>query len=136
ECLEICVKTGETRRVAIMLFNLAFLAQHRGDHVGTIEATRRALQIARDMNNKGEMAWGLPIIAGSMAALGQPQQAARLLGASESFLERLGTFILPTDKHEFDRIRAQVSVQLGADAFQAALAEGRKMTLEQAVASI
>lgn len=136
ECLAVCLKTGETRRVAIMYFNLAFLAQHEGNHVGTIEATRRALQIAYDMNNRGEIAWCLPIIAGSMAALGQPQRAARLLGTSESFLERLGTFILPADKHEFDRIRAEVCAQLGEAAFQAALAEGRKMTLEQAVASI
>src|SRR5690606_19036512 len=125
----------ETRRVAIMYFNLAFLAQHEGDHAGTLDAARRGLKIAAEMNNRGEMAWGLPIIAGSLAALGQAQQAARLLGTSEAFLERLGAFILPADQQEFDRIRAEVAAQLGDGAFQAALAEGRAMTLEQAVAS-
>lgn len=133
ECLNVCLKTGETRRVAIMFFNLAFLAQHEGDHTGALASTRKALQIAYDMNNKGEIAWCLPIIAGSIAALGQPQRAARLLGMSTSFLERLGTFILPADKQEFDRIRAEVKTQLGEKAFESALAEGRRMTLEQAV---
>jgi predicted ATPase/DNA-binding CsgD family transcriptional regulator len=136
ECLEVCLKTGETRRVAIIHFNLAFLAQHEGDYAGALDATRHALHIAHDMNNRGEMAWGLPIVAGCMVALGQPQQAARLLGTSESFLERLGAFILPADKQEFDRIRAEVRTLLGTAAFEVALAEGRQMTLEQAVASI
>ena len=135
-CLAVCQQTGETRRVAIMLFNLAFLAQHEGDHAAALRDVRQALQIARDMNNRGEMAWCLPIIAGSMAALGQQQQAARLLGVSETFLERLGAFIMPGDKQEFDRIRAEVCALLGDAAFEAALAEGRRMPLEQAVADV
>lgn len=134
ESLDVCFQTGETRRVAILYFNLAFLAQHEGDHTGALTATRQALQIAREMQNRGEMAWCLPIIAGSLAALGQPQRAARLLGASESFLERIGAFNMPADRQEFDRIRAQVTADLGDAAFEATLAEGRRMTLEQAVA--
>jgi predicted ATPase/DNA-binding CsgD family transcriptional regulator len=133
ECLEVCLKTGETRRVAIMFFNLAFLAQHEGNHTDALASTRQALRIARDMNNRGEMAWCLPIVAGSMAALGHLHRAAHLLGTSESFLERLGALILPADKREFDRIRTEVSLQLGEVEFQAALAKGRTMTLEQAV---
>ena len=136
ECLDLCLKTGEARRVAIMLFNLAFLAQHEGDHHGAIVKTRRAMQIAHEMNNRGEIAWCLPIIASSLAALGQPQLAARLLGTSEAFLERLGTIIMPADEQEFTRIRTQVCAQLGDAAFEAARQEGRQMTLEQAVALI
>ena len=134
ECLDVCLQTGETRRVALVYFNLAFLAQHEGDYTGALDATRRALQIARSMHNRGEMAWCLPIIAGSLVMLGQPQRAALLLGASESFLERIGAFNLPADKQEFDRIREQVIAALGNTDFQAAVAEGRKLTLEQAVA--
>ena len=120
--------------MALIYFNLAFLAQHEGDYTGALDATRQALQIARSMHNRGEMAWCLPIIAGSLVMLGQPQRAALLLGASESFLERIGAFNLPADKQEFDRIREQVIAALGNTDFQAAVAEGRKLTLEQAVA--
>ena len=133
ECLAICLRTGETRRVAIMLFNLAFLFQHEGDHAGALDAARRAMQIARDMNNRGEVAWCLPIIAGSIAALGQPERAARLLGMSESFMERLGAFTMPADKQEFDRIRGEVCLQMGDAAFEAALTAGRRMRLEEAI---
>ena len=135
-CLSICRETGETRRVAIMLFNLAFLAQHRGDHRAAIGGTRQALNIALEMGNHGEVAWGLPIIAGSLSALGQSEHAARLLGTSDAFLAHLGTFIMPADRQEFDRIRATVCALLGEAAFEAAYDEGRRTTLEQAVASI
>jgi tetratricopeptide (TPR) repeat protein len=135
-CLTVCRETGETRRIAVMLFNLAFLAQHRGDHQAAIDGTRQAMNIALDMGNRGEIAWGLPIIAGSLSALGQPEHAARLLGTSDAFLEHLGTFIMPADKQEFDRIRDAVCALLGDAAFEAAYAEGRTTTLEQAVASI
>ncbi len=133
ECLAICLRTGETRRVAIMLFNLAFLFQHAGDHAGALDAARRAMQMAHDMNNRGEVAWCLPIIAGSIAALDQPERAARLLGMSQSFLERLGTFMLPADKREFDRIRAEVCLQMGDAAFEAAVTAGRRMKLDEAI---
>jgi predicted ATPase/DNA-binding CsgD family transcriptional regulator len=135
-CLEICLKTGEWRRVAIMEFNLAFLAQHRGDHQAAISGTKEAINTALRMGNRGEVAWGLPIVAGSLSALGQPEHAARLLGTSDAFLEHLGTYIMPADKQEFDRIRAEVSALLGDAAFEAAYAEGRRATLEQALASI
>jgi len=43
---------------------------------------------------------------------------------------------MPADRQEFDRIRAAVHALLGDAAFQAAYAEGRRTTLEQAIASI
>lgn len=136
ESLAICHKTGETRRVAIILFNLAFIAQHEGHHTAALEFTRQGMTIARDMYNRGELAWCLPLLAGSLAALGQPRHAARLLGTSEAILERLGKFIMPADKQEFDRIHAEICTQLGDTAFNVAFAEGRKMTLEDAIASV
>lgn len=136
ECLTICHQTGETRRVAIIRFNLAFIAQHEGDHAAALESTRQGMMIARSMYNRGETAWCLPLVAGSLAALGQPAHAARLLGTSEAILERLGKFILPADQQEFDRIHGEVCSQLGDTAFNAALAEGRKMSLEEAIASV
>jgi hypothetical protein len=65
-----------------------------------------------------------------------PRRAARLLGAMEAALERLGAFHQPTDLAEMDRIISTVRARWGGDtdAFRAAWAEGRRMTLEQAVA--
>jgi hypothetical protein len=63
-------------------------------------------------------------------------QAARLLGASESALERLGALHQPNDKWKIDDIIVAVRAQLDEATFQAAWAEGRVLRLEQAVAQV
>jgi hypothetical protein len=70
-----------------------------------------------------------------MGATGQPEQAARLLGAWEATLERMGATPQPADRPEHDRNIAAVRNQLAPKTFEAAWGEGRAMSLEQAVAS-
>jgi hypothetical protein len=80
------------------------------------------------------MAEALAILAGSIDAPRPRASAARLLGASESALARIGALHQPSDKPEYDRIVAAVRARLDDAAFQAAWAQGREMTLQQAVA--
>jgi tetratricopeptide (TPR) repeat protein len=136
ECLTVCQQTGETRRICYMCVNLAYIAQHEGDHERARSLGRQALQLAYARNDRRDIAVALMTLAGSIGALGQLQRAARLLGASEDLLERMGSFHQPTDQPECDRIVAAVRAQLDDATFEAARAEGRKMTLEQAVADV
>jgi hypothetical protein len=62
------------------------------------------------------------------------QRAARLLGAAEAAHERMGTFIIPSDTPEYARIVAGVRQRIDGAAFGQAWAEGRSMTLDQAIA--
>ncbi len=134
ECLVVSQQTGETRRIVFMYQNLAFIALHEGEAERARDLVRQGLQLARAMNNRLQLATALAIFAGAIGALGQPRQAARLLGASESALERLGALHQPNDKREIDGIIAAVRAQLDEATFQAARAEGRELRLEQAVA--
>ena len=43
------------------------------------------------------------MLAGPVAAKGQPERAARLLGASEGNLQSLGAGLQPADQFEIDR---------------------------------
>jgi tetratricopeptide (TPR) repeat protein len=134
EALAISRQTGETRRITILYNNLAFLALHEGEAERARDLEREALRLARAMNNHLEMAIAPATLAGALGALGHPQQAARLFGASERALERLGAFHLPNDKWEIDDMIAAVRAQLDEATFQAAWEEGRELTLEQALA--
>ncbi len=134
ECLEVSQETGETRRIRFMFGNLAFIAQHEGDYERARDLAYQGLLLARDMNNRLEMANGLAQLAGAIALIGQPARAARMFGAWQAVLERLGAFPQPADKPEHDRNIAAVRAQLDEETFQTAWAEGREMTLEQAVA--
>jgi tetratricopeptide (TPR) repeat protein len=134
ECLTVAHQTGETRRIQLTLQNLAFLAQRAGDHAHALDLARRSLQLAQEMNNRLETSRCLAALTGSFAASGQPELAARLLGASEAAIGSMGAFHVPEDKPEFDRSIAAVRAELDQAAFETAWAEGRKLTLEQAVA--
>ena len=135
ECLAVCQQTGEALRTCYNFVNLAYVAQHEGDHEHALDLVRQALQLSRDTKDTRDIASFLVTFAGSIAALGQLQRAARLLGASEVALERMGAFHQPTDKPEIDRIIAGVRVRLDSATFQAAWAAGREMTLDQAMAN-
>lgn len=133
ECLAVSQQTGERRRICFIYHNLTFLALHAGEVERARSLARQALDLARAMNNQLEMAKALATFAGTIGALGQPEQAARLFGASESALERMGAFHQPNDKREIDAMIAAARAQLDEVTFQAAWAEGRDLTLEQAV---
>jgi predicted ATPase/DNA-binding CsgD family transcriptional regulator len=134
ECLAVCQQTGETLRTCYNLVNLAYIAQHEADHVRALDLVRQALQLTRDTLDTRDIASFLVTFAGSIAALGQLQLAAQLLGASEAALERMGAFHQPTDRPEIDRINDELRARLDAATFQKAWDEGRRMTLEQATA--
>jgi tetratricopeptide (TPR) repeat protein len=139
ECLEVCQQTGETRRISYTYSNLAFLAQHAGDAERAMQLARQGLQLTRDRHDRNEMTDAIIVIAGSLSAGAAPHQdqlrrAARLLGAAEADRERMGAFLQPSDTPEYQRILGEVREHLDDRSFEAAWIEGRRMTLEQAIA--
>jgi non-specific serine/threonine protein kinase len=139
ECLEVCQQTGETRRISYMYTNLAFLAQHAGDAERAVQLARQGLQLARDRHDSKEMMDAIIVIAGALSAGAAPhhdqlRRAARLLGAAEADRERMGSFLQPSDTPEYQRILGEVRDHLDGRSFEAAWAEGCRLTLEQAIA--
>jgi hypothetical protein len=121
-----------------MYNNLAFLAQHTGDSERAMQFARQVLLLARDRQER-DVGGALITIAGSLGLNATSsdawrRRAARLLGADEANRERIGAFLQPSDTPEYHRIRAEVRAHLDDTAFAAAWAEGRSMTLEQAIA--
>jgi predicted ATPase/DNA-binding CsgD family transcriptional regulator len=133
ECLVVALETGDKRRIRFMFGNLTFLAQHEGDHQHARELAEKGLQLALEMNNNMDIVEGLADLAGPMGMTGQPEQAARLFGAWEAAMERMGAAPQPADIPELERNIAAVRAQLAPPTFAAAWANGRAMSLEQAV---
>jgi hypothetical protein len=116
-----------------MYFGLSHIAQHEHNHERAIDFGQQGLRLARKRKDTNEMANGVAVLAGSFILLGQALRAARLLGASEAAAERTGAFHHPSDRPEIERIIADAQAQLDHSSFQAAWAEGRAISLEQAV---
>ena len=73
-------------------------------------------------------------LAGPLGARGDAGRTVRLRGASEAALEKMGVGLQAADQPEVDRYVAAVRPQLDAAQFERAWAEGRAMSLEQAMA--
>jgi hypothetical protein len=64
---------------------------------------------------------------------GNPKQAAVILGASESILQNMGAKLQPTDQIEVEQYLVPIKEQLDEKTFEDAMAEGRELSLEEAV---
>lgn len=138
ECLAVCQQTGETGRICYMYSNLALLAQHLGEHERAMRLARVGLQLAVERQDSNDITDALITMAGSLVGTTPHHtrlcRAARLLGAAEAGLQRIGAFLQPSNTPEYHRIVAAVREHLDDATFDAVLAEGRRMTLKQAIA--
>jgi hypothetical protein len=132
----LCRQTGDKQREAIIIGNLGFIAMHLGNYRRAETLIIEALTIMMELKHKYFIVMGFAEIAGPAAALGQPERAARLLGASEALLESLGVGHQPQDQVEIDRYIAATRQQLDEKIFKKAWNEGRAMSLEQAMAYV
>jgi hypothetical protein len=87
--------------------------EHRGREVGLVNSLE-----------------GLGAVA---AAQGTPERAARLLGAAEALREVPAVPRLPRERVDFEAIVATLRATMGEPAFAVAWAEGRAMSLAEAM---
>jgi len=133
ECLAISRAIGDKQREAIMLGNLGYIAQHRGDYERAEALSKAALALLWELQSTYLIAFALATLAGPVEAKGDPERAARLLGASAALFETLGAGLQPADQPEVDQYIAALRMQMDEARFRAAWAEGRAMSLDEAV---
>jgi hypothetical protein len=63
-----------------------------------------------------------------------PAHAMRLMGAATGYMERTGTVLPPFVQRRTDTARQRAAQLLGAQATQKAFEEGRRMSLDEAIA--
>jgi predicted ATPase/DNA-binding SARP family transcriptional activator len=129
-------KTGYRLYVADGLLGLGDVACLEGDYTAARIFYQQALALQREQHNRIGIAAFLERLAGVCQAQGQPERSARLLGVAETLRERDGVPLPPMDQANYDPIVSAARVQLGEEAFLAAWAEGRALTIEQAVADV
>jgi len=133
ESLSVVMETGERQREAMLFNNLCFIAYHQQDYRLAMHFAQRGITVARELQSEFRQACFLATLAGPIAALGLPERAARLLGASHARFEALGTRHQPADQSELDLFEAAARNQLGDKAFREAWQAGQALTLQEAV---
>jgi predicted ATPase/class 3 adenylate cyclase/DNA-binding SARP family transcriptional activator len=127
-------EVGHKQGITGSLNSLAQLAREQGDHGNARAFCEESLAICREIGDRAGIVTDLEGLAAVAVAQAQPERAARLVGAAEGVREAIGTPLPRSDRVEHNRSVAAVRAALGEETFAATQAEGRVMTLEQAIA--
>lgn len=127
---------GDRHSLGIALAGLAHLARERGDLVEATACFHECLRLGTELGPSWRV---LPRALGGLAGLaclsGEYAGSARLFGAAESLWDASGKRDMPWWREIFEADMLAVRRALGDGPFEAALAEGRAMRLEQVLAS-
>jgi non-specific serine/threonine protein kinase len=133
ECLALWREKGNEGGVVNVLNNLAIVAEFQGDYGRAAALLEESLTRSQEHGNRWNLVWGLIGSAGLAGAAGKPDRAARLLGAADTLRGAVGAGIDPVERPHYDRYVAPARAGLSEASFAAAWAEGRALSLDQAV---
>ncbi|HSH77284.1 MAG TPA: tetratricopeptide repeat protein, partial [Herpetosiphonaceae bacterium] len=134
EGLAVYREGGQKSGIAVTLRYQAKLAHERGDWPRATGLYQQSLTLAQELGHRWEIAASLEGLAGVAAGQDQPGRAARLWGAAEAIRKQFGLPLPPAERTRYEAAVARARAMLGDQALEAVWAEGRAMTLEQAVA--
>jgi tetratricopeptide (TPR) repeat protein len=129
---------GGKRLIAQSLTALGEVAFAQGDAAKARLCHAESLALWRELEEEtawrpGKLARCLECLASVAVAEGDPERAARLLGAARALRECHSAPLSPADQCDYDRNIAAIHTALGEERFVVAWAEGRTMALEAAV---
>ena len=123
----------EKQGLAHSLHNLGLVAYEQGEYAQAQEMQRESLGIRREMGVKKSIAYSLEAFASLAVHQARYERGIHLWAAASALRDRLGSPLRPFDREKQERKAASVQQALDDDAFAAAWAQGRALTLEQAV---
>jgi hypothetical protein len=94
---------------------------------------KTAQALYREFGGPDGLAITLEGLSGVAAARRQPRRSARLLGAGGAIRDAMGMPLSPNTQAIYNRMLEPAKTQLDPSAWQAELAHGRSMSLEQAL---
>jgi DNA-binding CsgD family transcriptional regulator len=107
-----------------------------GDPGVAESSTHEALELSLERGEEGGVADALDILAAVAVATGAHLDAARMLGASDAVREELWWTRGVYEQAAVDELVAIITNAEGAAAYEAARAEGRAMTRDEAIAFV
>jgi tetratricopeptide (TPR) repeat protein len=134
EDLALAGARGDSHGVANALRGLGSLACYRRDLARAADLLEQSLRRFRSLRDIPCVGINLSWLAVVASARDQRERAALLFAAADVLRQRSGIGLPASVRAVHDRSRAQVRSAMGENAFEAASADGRSMSLEQIVA--
>jgi hypothetical protein len=124
---------GEKRGIALLTGRLGGIARMQGDYTRAEALYDESLRLHRDLGDRRGISQDLEGVAAMLAAQGQPETAVRLWASVEALRERIGAPPNDIERARYEPLVATAHEALGEEAFADVWAEGRRLTLEQAL---
>jgi non-specific serine/threonine protein kinase len=129
EMTDLMRDAGNTMYLTYALRYSGFVLLQRGEVSKALAKFQEELALMQELHDVS--AGQLGGLAAAAIAIGQPERAARLLGAAAVWIETYHDVLLPYEHNLYERNVALVSARLGEATFAAAWAEGRRLATEQ-----
>ncbi|MDE3089921.1 MAG: tetratricopeptide repeat protein [Chloroflexota bacterium] len=133
ENMTILEAIGNKSRIGLMLADLGYLALATSDLPAAQVHLWKSLSLFRQLGDKRFIAECLEGFAGLRVSQRYPIRAAQLFGAAEALRKATGIPVPPYRRADYAHHLAAVRARLDEEAFAKAWAEGRALTLEQAI---
>jgi tetratricopeptide (TPR) repeat protein len=134
ESLTIHRELGDRRRCVGVLASLVATTLELHDLGHARELLAELFDLCGQLESFQGYSWGLRGAADLLLQAGLPEQATRLLGAAEALRKAQAIPLWPDEHGGYERTIAAARATLDEEAFAAAWAAGRAMTLEQVIA--
>jgi hypothetical protein len=116
----------------MVLANFAAVERSRRRYAEALAVLEQSVALGRQLAYEEVGFYCLLELAALLAAHDDAEDAARLLGAAETLLEKLAVALNRPDEETRAQTLAAVRTALGEEASAEALASGRRMTLDDA----
>ena len=126
-------EVGDRWAVANSLNNLGNIARSQGDYGAALDLYEESLVINNEMGDRWALAYLLEDMGGLAALQSQPERALRLVGAASTLREAIGSPLSPAEKNKLETLLVKARNSLDEMAYNTTLAEGRAMSLAQAI---
>jgi tetratricopeptide (TPR) repeat protein len=134
EALALARQAGNKYMLTTNLHNLGSIAFHERDFMNSHRYHVECLTLAQELGDKRMITLSLNGFAALAAKSGAWEKSARLSGAAEAVRESLGYEPTPGSRNFRDQLLKEARAALGEQAFSQAIAEGRTLRVEEAVA--
>ena len=124
---------GDKHRINMINSELAHIERYEGHYQQAGVLYKETLREWQRIGHRAAIAHQLESIAFIAKALEQAERSAQLLGAAEALREEIGTDMTPQEREQYNKDVADLKANMDEKEFTSLWADGRSMTMEQAV---
>jgi hypothetical protein len=132
-CIPLFTELRDKHRLAMIKSEIAHLERRQGHFAQAKPLYQETIQTWQKLGHRAAIAHQLECFAFLAKAQEEVERAARLLGAAEILRETIGIPMSPIESPEYEREVNDLRANMEEATFAKTWAEGRGMTMEQAI---